>query len=448
MKLNVKFSRFLLICVLVLGLLVTVAFVAAAQGKIRLLENLVYGTADFMKIEGIYGKMTDATGVEVELMPMPEGESFFEKQVQMNAVGNPPELLRSFWSTAMHFMSRGLAEDLGGYISRDRLDISDVDPAALEIWQYRGAQMGLPTGLAVGVMFYNKTMFQDAGLALPPNSYDDESWDWNEFLRVSLKLTKRDAGGKFTRVGATGWPFSYYMYPAMLASGKFLVSRDGTKWTANDPDVYAGYNFFYDLIHKYKVIPTGADQKAMAVGDLFMAGRSAMAPNGTWFMRAARDITDFEWDITPIPRPLKPAKAWVPIWADGYFMASKISDKSKEDAWNALKWFVSPEGQMDFAWGFGGGIPASKKVREGVWISSVKEDYPNLSLRVLTDASKYGFPMRGWPYWAEFQNGFVSQAFSEWMLPPGDREKTPEQIIAELTPQIRPLIQEYADSVR
>ena len=50
-----------------------------------------------------------------------------------------------------------------------------------------GKLYGLPNGTQTMVMYYNKKMFDDAGIAYPK-----DGWTWDEFSDAAKKLTKAD----------------------------------------------------------------------------------------------------------------------------------------------------------------------------------------------------------------------------------------------------------------
>src|SRR6266511_2698563 len=42
------------------------------------------------------------------------------------------------------------------------------------------------------VVFYNKKLFDQAGVQYPPASYDDQSWTWDKWLETARAVTKPD----------------------------------------------------------------------------------------------------------------------------------------------------------------------------------------------------------------------------------------------------------------
>ena len=69
------------------------------------------------------------------------------------------------------------------------------DPLPMEscTYTYNGVPVAYATANNSLVMFYNKDMFDAAGIDCPPTSAD-EAWTWDEFVEVAKQLTL-DANG-------------------------------------------------------------------------------------------------------------------------------------------------------------------------------------------------------------------------------------------------------------
>ncbi len=128
-------------------------------------------------------------------------------------------------------------------------------------------------------MFYNKKMFEDAGLETPWELYLKNEWDWNKMREYALELTEdSDNDGTPEIYGiAVNRPF-----PMLYSTGKALGEFNGKEKTfvnhVEDPDFARAMNFLSDMVRKDKVCPTvisgamemfGQEKIAMLFGEPF-----------------------------------------------------------------------------------------------------------------------------------------------------------------------------------
>ena len=97
------------------------------------------------------------------------------------------------WPTPK-YAAEGVLENLDPYIQKSGYDLNDYWGGLLESAKYQGSVYGLPRDNEVNILYYNKDLFDKAGV-----KYPDENWKWNDLLAAAEKLTVKDAGGKVTQ---------------------------------------------------------------------------------------------------------------------------------------------------------------------------------------------------------------------------------------------------------
>jgi anti-sigma regulatory factor (Ser/Thr protein kinase) len=125
--------------------------------------------------------------------------------------------------------SKGLLEDLGPYVARDKdFDLSDFYPQAVNGYgKYKGKLYAIPAGIDLYAIFYNKTMFDKYHVPYP-----DETWDWNKYLWAAKQLTRDTNGdGKIDQWGTTQNTWQSYVW----ASGGDILSKDNTRCLLDQP---------------------------------------------------------------------------------------------------------------------------------------------------------------------------------------------------------------------
>ena len=95
-----------------------------------------------------------------------------------------------WWDDLLGRMVTNAVLDLTSLINEDKkFSLNGYFPATLKPLTYNGHLYGLPVNWSTMVMFYNKTLFDKAGV-----KYPDESWTWDDFRAAAQKLTIRENG--------------------------------------------------------------------------------------------------------------------------------------------------------------------------------------------------------------------------------------------------------------
>lgn len=211
-----------------------------------------------------------------------------------------------------------LVEDRAGLLSLDSLiesdrdfDAADYYPGLLDLLRAEGKAWAIPAGVDPIVMYYNRDLFDAAGVPYP-----EIGWTWDNFLVTARALT--DAEGEtfgFISDPVAGVP-AYFAYQ----HGGALVDdwTHPTRFTLDDPLTIEAAEWFARLIHEHHVHPTPAQARRLAGGDgrnaafrCVALGRAAMwaggfseRGGGTWM-----EPWDFEAGMAPLPREAYSATA-------------------------------------------------------------------------------------------------------------------------------------------
>ncbi|HET7558750.1 MAG TPA: extracellular solute-binding protein, partial [Limnochordia bacterium] len=200
-----------------------------------------------------------------------------------------------------------------------------------------GLRFGIPHYTNSEVMYFNKDLFDAAGLTYPDAAEKSGSWDWNTFRLDAKKMTVRDAAGKTTQ-----WGFSPYRWPMWVygAGGKiFNYPEDVTQFTLNQPAAVNGLKFLHDLMWVDQVAPSGGGAKVnMAGGKAGLAdywgscciGGLLQGINGTYHLGMA--------NLPVGPTGERHAQVF-----NDMFVITK-NTKYPRVAWDVLKFMTSPEG--------------------------------------------------------------------------------------------------------
>jgi multiple sugar transport system substrate-binding protein len=194
-------------------------------------------------------------------------------------------------------------------------------------------------------MFYNKTMFKEAGLdpSKPPETMA-------ELVAAAQKLVKLDASGKMIRSGISlrlsgqgsgiCEKFRYLLEGAgapvivKTASGKYHNGFD------NDAG-RAALQFVVDAVQKYKI----DDPKVQHDADAFAAGNTAMLWREAWVIGTIQEKNkDLDYGVAPIPKwtASSPHRMLLQPW--NIYVNGK--SPSKPAAWEFVKFVTNPENSL------------------------------------------------------------------------------------------------------
>ncbi len=291
------------------------------------------------------------------VMELAEWNDYWTKLTTGMAARNLPDV---FWGHAAYFsafVARGALLDLQPLIERDNIDTSIYYQSLLDFWSYEGAQYGLAKDWDTIAFFYNKDLFDAAGVPYPSDDWTWNPQDGGEFVRTLQLLTLDDQGRNaldpnfdpkkvvqygLGDIGGANMQAGWLNFVWMNGGTGVLDKPYGSKLVMNEPECIEVLQFWSDLVNKYHVAPP--PEATVAGGspwDLFTAGRFAMVPAGSWMLTAGRSIEAFSWDVVGMP--------WGPAGRYSAFngLAHNIYAQTphQEEAWRLLKWLEGYESQ-------------------------------------------------------------------------------------------------------
>jgi multiple sugar transport system substrate-binding protein len=222
--------------------------------------------------------------------------------------------------------------------------LSDVDSAAykpslLEAYNHDGTQYGLPESFSDVVLFFNKDLFDKAGVAIPTSD-----WTWADEQAAAEQLTNAKQG-----VWGDYQPISFFeFYKALAQSGGSFFNEDGTAAAFNSPEGVQAANW---LVGKSgKTMPTEAQGAGTPDFDtnLFKTGKLAMWHSGIWMFSALEDAK-IDWDIAVEPGNTQKASA---MFANGVVVNAASENQEAAQKWLSYLTASSTAAQtrLDSSW--------------------------------------------------------------------------------------------------
>lgn len=270
--------------------------------------------------------------IKVEFIQIPEAE-YSQKLRTMAISGTAPDVLCLWEADLADFAKAGWIVPLDDYVKNSKeLKLDDFIPAVKQLMELQGHLYGLPWCFATEIMYYNKDLFDKAGIPYP-----NENWTWKDFEEAVKKLTIiKD--GKVEQYGCDALGFQGLWYSLIGTFGDRIVDEKGRFVFGKGARDFL--KWWYDLTSRKMIAAPQVTTSGVVSADLFMAGKAAIAFNGSWMTSVYKDIKDFSWDIAPIPKGVRNYST-----LHTGFYAINAKSKVKDAAWKFIEFCMSEEGQ-------------------------------------------------------------------------------------------------------
>jgi multiple sugar transport system substrate-binding protein len=298
--------------------------------------------------------------------------TYWDKLQTGIAGGDAPDVFAMDGPLFPDYQSRDVLLDLKPFIDRDGYDLGQLADQAVGDFTTPDGQFGLPRDLNVVALYYNKKMFDTAGV-----TYPDDTWDWAKLIEAATKLTLKGADGKVSQWGfyTETSDMENYWSSLVWQNGGDILAPDGKSTVLGSDQAVGGIQHLADLIWKDKVMPDASITDVL--GDAFEQGQAAMEANGSWLV-ATHQAAGLDFGIAPLPKgPAGQATSINPTGAVVF-----ANTKSPDAAWEFVKYLASPAAQTKLM-ELHASLPANKEVLAGPFSSSFD------GAKVLADAIAY-----------------------------------------------------------
>jgi alpha-1,4-digalacturonate transport system substrate-binding protein len=217
-----------------------------------------------------------------------------EKLMTMLIGGRTPDVARMSAQWCPRYATYNVFADIQAFIPKEEL--SDFMLSRLASCRSDGKLIGLPQTSISLMTFYNKDIAARAGIKVPQRP--EEAWTWSEFEQAARAMMQR-GGARFGWTTFKGWfPFLTFFYE----NGGRILSPDLKTPRFASPENVEALRWFVEQ-HRSGVAPQSAWLGGGAGEELYMRGICAMSITGSWrLVTFSKRITDFEWDVTFLPR--------------------------------------------------------------------------------------------------------------------------------------------------
>jgi multiple sugar transport system substrate-binding protein len=289
------------------------------------------------------------------------GTTVVEKILTQSAAGDTPDLTHTHPRDYHAWVNAGALSGLDSYMKKDRSNVPDIMPTALDYWARDGQRWAMPNNLSVQNMYFNKELFGRQGLKAPDQYEREGKWTFDVYLDLARQLTTGSGANKV--FGAT------WMSGNLDIQLGFIWPFGGDLWDArhertllDSKEALEAIQFQADLTHKFGVAPTTDEWQPFTSvpsnswGAAYAAGRAALElqPNDSLLPHVIP--APFAKGMVPMPKGragrvvrglavgahiLKGSKQPDAAWEFANFQAGKESEKIMLDLHVSLPWHKS-----------------------------------------------------------------------------------------------------------
>jgi multiple sugar transport system substrate-binding protein len=308
--------------------------------------------------------------IEVKVMNIPH-DTYIEKLNTMATAGELPDAGIMSEAGVLQFATNGYLADISGMYGAG-------ESRPLESIAFKGPDgktVAYSAANEVLVLFYNKDMFDKAGVSYPPAGADN-AWTWDQFVAAAKRLTfdangrtPNDAGfdpNNIVQYGAMVENLTWQLEVWALSNGGGFYNANGTQITIDQAAAVEAIQKVADLHLKDHVAPLSTGLTDDGIQRSLIAGTVAMATGGTWnvgtCLAQARDSEGLNYGIAVLPY----MKQKVTICTGGPNVVFSQS-KHPQEAMEWLKWYSKEENN----WGL---------IETGIWMPILEKWYTDDAL--------------------------------------------------------------------
>ncbi len=324
----------------------------------------------------------------------------YEKQLTLGiASGDLPDLVILDGCSMASFISM----DLFGDVSDAEINWDEYMEGPLETTMADGKHYGIPFATNCTALFYNKDIFDAAGM-----EYPNENTTWEDFHEMAKALTKDGVTGFGNAATGTDEGTFQCLQWLYTAGGDYLNIGDGID----------AYKLMQEMVADGSWAKDSVNWTQSDVNNNFVAGNLAMQQNGPWQIPGIEaDAPDLNYGVTVLPK--KDAQAGQATSIIGGENIGVVKKDDMNGAIEFMKYYDQTEVMVNAMKQYGSFPPKTEAAQDAYWT----DDPIQAEFITQLDTSIPRGPSASWPsYSTALQTGFQEVMTSA---------KTPEKAVED-----------------
>lgn len=331
----------------------------------------------------------------LEAMPYAEAQQALQEQID---AGDPPDIVGPFgilFDSSFH----GQWLDLSPMIASTGYTLTDYYTKSLSLYQEDGELLGLPFVIYPSFVFYNRDLFDSAGLAYPPHQYGQPytdtvyggAWTTDKLAEIARLLTLDNMGRNSTAptFDADNIVQFGYIEQWMGARGEVtLFGADSFVDANGDAQIpinwRTAFHWYYDAMWgSQPFIPNDGyiDSDQFGNGNPFNSNHVAMAHTHLWCLCCLPDVSNWDIAATPAYSGVTTSK----MHSDGFRIIGATEHPT--EAFQALTYVVG-DGAPTLFDAATNSFPARISLQSAA-LDDLEATYPGVDWQVMIDSIDY-----------------------------------------------------------
>ena len=288
-------------------------------------------------LDQIIADYTAATGNKAEIQVITWDQYWTLLEAGASG-GDMPDVFWMHSNEVQKYMENDILLDLTDRIaSSEKLEMDKFPEDIKNLYSWDGKTYAIPKDVDTIALFYNKTMFDEAGL-----SYPDDSWTWDDFYDAAVKLTKEDGSQYGTAMNPSneqdGWMNIIY------SMGGKVLTDDKKASGFDDPNTIKAMEFVQKLVDN--VMPPATVMAETGTDVLLGSGKIAMLSQGSWMVPQFKEHEYISENCDVAVLPKDPTTGNRVSLYNGLGWAVSAKTKNPEAAWQLVEWFGTKDMQL------------------------------------------------------------------------------------------------------
>jgi multiple sugar transport system substrate-binding protein len=275
---------------------------------------------------------------KVELTAIPT-DNYQPRIAAAAGARNLPDVFAADVIFMPQYTSKGLFLDITDRINA--LPFKDnLAPSHIELGKWEDRLYGVPHTLDLSVLFYNKVLYEKAGL--DPEKPPTTLTEFADHARTIRSKVGGDVYGTFWG-GACGGCYVFTYWPSIWAAGGEVMNEDGSQSTIDSPESVEVFQV-YNQLWKDGVAPASVrDERGPTWTGYFPKGIIGVMPMPSTTLGAMPDDDKVKVGVAPIPGPSGGESTFV----GGDSIGISSTSKQPDAAWDFISWTLSDEAQVE-----------------------------------------------------------------------------------------------------
>ena len=312
---------------------------AASDGTTKLTFAVWDYTQNVYLAKAIEAFQAANPDITIEVQDTPAADYITKLNTQLNGGSNVDLFLIKEADKTKTFYDRGQLANLTPYVEAASIDMSAYNGTDAN-FTFDGNLYGMPLRTDQYVLFYNKDIFDAAGVAYP-----DNDMTWTEFEEIAAQITSGEGATK--KYGAYFHSWNACVQNWGVQDGKHsIMSGD-----------YEFFKPYYEMVLRMQDAGTcmsfaQIQASGLSYTDVFSQGLVGMLPMGSWLIntmvqRNLSGESDVNWGVAVIPHAEDVPNGYT-VGATTPICINNAS-KNKDAAWKFVQFISGPEGAQIMA---------------------------------------------------------------------------------------------------